>query len=115
MEKKIGEIIRIKVKERKLTAKEFSELLNTERTNVYDIFKRDSIDTSLLKKIGQILDYDFFLDFLNPETIQQIQVQNSISTKVLVEVELNKKEMMKIGFSEKIVKILKKNIKERRK
>ena len=31
-----------------------------ERTNVYNIFKRKSLDVRLLMRIGIILDYDFF-------------------------------------------------------
>ena len=31
-----------------------------ERTNVYNIFKRKSVDVRLLMRISVILDYDFF-------------------------------------------------------
>ena len=33
-----------------------------ERTNVYNIFRRKSVDARLLMKISQILEYDFFKD-----------------------------------------------------
>ena len=33
-----------------------------ERTNVYNIFKRKSLDVRLLMRISVILDYDFFKD-----------------------------------------------------
>ena len=108
MSKKIGEIIKNKVKERKLSAVEFASLLNTERTNVYDIYKRDSLDTNLLKKIGQILEYDFFQEFLEPGTIEKIKFKNALTQKVLIEIELDKDEIMKIGFKEKNIKILNK-------
>jgi hypothetical protein len=35
------------------------------RTNVYDVFTRDTIDTGLLRKISQILDHDFFSYYSN--------------------------------------------------
>ena len=38
----------------------FAQKLCCERTNVYSIFKRKSIDTALLIRICQILHYDFF-------------------------------------------------------
>lgn len=33
-----------------------------ERTNVYNIFRRKSLDARLLMRISQILEYDFFKD-----------------------------------------------------
>ena len=33
-----------------------------ERTNVYNIFRRKSVDARLLMKISQILEHDFFKD-----------------------------------------------------
>lgn len=34
--------------------------INIDSRNIYNIFKRKSIDTELLEKIGEILEYDFF-------------------------------------------------------
>lgn len=36
--------------------------INCDRTNIYKIFQRPSIDTELLARISKALDYDFFLD-----------------------------------------------------
>lgn len=55
----IGNIIRQKVKERKLTVSEFAKNINRSRTTVYDIFSRKSIDVDLLLTISEALDYDF--------------------------------------------------------
>ena len=38
----------------------FAKQLCCDRTNIYSIFKRESIDTSLLVKISTILNHDFF-------------------------------------------------------
>lgn len=38
----------------------FAEQLHCNRTNIYDIFKRKSIDTELLMRISLILNHDFF-------------------------------------------------------
>lgn len=40
----------------------FAAQLQCDRTNVYDIFRRQSIDTDLLMRISRILGHDFFLD-----------------------------------------------------
>ncbi len=34
--------------------------LHCDRTNIYKIFKRESIDTALLQRISDVLDFDFF-------------------------------------------------------
>ncbi|MCF0191794.1 MAG: XRE family transcriptional regulator [Marinilabiliaceae bacterium] len=34
--------------------------LNCDRTNIYKIFKKESIDTLLLQRISKVLNYDFF-------------------------------------------------------
>ena len=37
-----------------------AEMLHCDRTNVYDIFKREGIDTRLLERISIILNRNFF-------------------------------------------------------
>ena len=36
--------------------------INCDRTNIYKIFQRPSIDTALLSRISKALDHDFFAD-----------------------------------------------------
>ena len=38
----------------------FAQRLHCDRTNVYNIFKREGIDTILLQRIGAILNCNFF-------------------------------------------------------
>jgi DNA-binding Xre family transcriptional regulator len=45
--------------EKRISVKEFAEKLPCSRMNVYDIFKRQSINSELLQKISKILDCDF--------------------------------------------------------
>lgn len=106
MKKNIGKLIQERVKSQRLGVTEFAKLINKERSNVYDIYKRDSIDTDLLKLIGQVLDYDFFQDLLEPETINKIIIKNSISNKILVEVELPESEFKQINITERIIKVI---------
>jgi len=55
----IGSLIKQILKEKKISVKEFAEKLHCCCSNVYDIFKRQSINSDLLQKISKILDYDF--------------------------------------------------------
>lgn len=47
---------------RRYTVTWLARNLNTDRTNVYNIFNRKSVDTDLLMRIGNILQHDFFAD-----------------------------------------------------
>ncbi|MDR0754301.1 MAG: helix-turn-helix domain-containing protein [Prevotellaceae bacterium] len=63
----IGNIIRQKVNQSSLSVAEFAKRINKTRENVYDIFKRSSIDTELLSQISKVLNYDFFKHFNSKE------------------------------------------------
>ena len=56
----IGSIIKEKFDEQGLSVSWFAKELCCDRTNVYRIFKRKSIDTALLGKVSLILKHDFF-------------------------------------------------------
>ncbi|MDD4699198.1 MAG: hypothetical protein PHV07_02935 [Oscillospiraceae bacterium] len=106
MSKKIGTLIRERVKAVNMDVTEFAKLINKERSNVYDIFKRDSIDTDLLKKIGQVLDYDFFQDLLSPETIEKILITHSVSNEIFIAIKLSDADIAKVNLREKIIKTI---------
>ena len=107
MEKKIGQLIEERVKALNMDVTEFAKQINRERTNVYNIFKRGRIDTELLKKIGQVLEYDFFLHFLEPSTIEKIKLTDIIrKSKVFVELPLNEDEIVRLGLEEKVLQVI---------
>lgn len=107
MNKKIGQLIRERVDLQKMEITEFARLIGVERSNAYDIFKRESLDTKLLKKIGQVLDYDFFQDLLEEKTIQEIILKSKIESSVVyVPIKLTEEEMDKLGIKERVVKDL---------
>ncbi len=58
----IGERIREELRKDGHSIVWFAKELNCNRQNVYDIFKRRSIDTQLLHRISKILHHDFFSD-----------------------------------------------------
>lgn len=105
MKKKIGQLIQERVKAEKMEVTAFAKAINKERSNAYDIFNRDNIDIQLLKKIGQVLNYDFFQDLLAPETKQMLMMRKGVTKKVLIEIELTDDEIDFLNLEKKIVNI----------
>ncbi len=56
----IGKLIETELRRQERSVTWFARKLFCERTNVYNIFKRQSIDTETLLRISQILHHDFF-------------------------------------------------------
>jgi hypothetical protein len=102
----IGKLIRQRVDTLGMDVTVFAQRINCERSNAYHIFNRQSIDTELLKIIGQVLDYDFFQDLLLPETKEEIILKSRMSNKVFVEIELTEEEIEQFGLKEKVIKNL---------
>ncbi len=63
----IGKKIKEVLVQTRLKKTEFADLINISRTVVYDIFKRETIDTALLQKISTVLKHDFFSYYKNHE------------------------------------------------
>ncbi|WP_065219801.1 MULTISPECIES: helix-turn-helix domain-containing protein [Butyricimonas] len=56
----IGEIIRQEFEKSGLSTSQFARMINKERTLVYNLFKRQYIDTDLLFQICMVLNVDLF-------------------------------------------------------
>ena len=56
----IGSLIKKELEKQERTVSWFARKLCCDRSNVYKLFKRSTIDTDLLLRVSQILDYDFF-------------------------------------------------------
>ncbi len=56
----IGKIIKEITERKGMTKSELGRRLIMSPTNVHKIFKRETIDTGLLLKISDVLEYDFF-------------------------------------------------------
>ena len=56
----IGKLIELELRKQERSVTWFANKLYCERTNVYSIFKRESIDTALLLRISIILRHNFF-------------------------------------------------------
>lgn len=55
----IGKLIKEQLKIKRYSTAKLAEKIGCQRQNIYDIFRRKSIDTDMLVKISQELDYDF--------------------------------------------------------
>ncbi len=58
----IGMMIELELRAQERTVSWLARKLCCNRQNVYDIFRRESIDTSLLSRISAALGHDFFKD-----------------------------------------------------
>ncbi|HIW43632.1 MAG TPA: hypothetical protein H9986_01240 [Candidatus Prevotella stercoripullorum] len=58
----IGMMIELELRAQERTVSWLARKLCCNRQNVYDIFRRESIDTSLLSRISSALGHDFFKD-----------------------------------------------------
>lgn len=56
----IGSLIKEELERQERTVSWFARKLCCDRSNVYKLFKRSTIDTELLLRVSQILRYDFF-------------------------------------------------------
>ena len=95
----IGSVIKQKVLESAMSIQEFSDKINCDRTTVYDIFKRKSLDTERLIKISQVLDFDFV-----NETYYR---QNSAPQKVFVALEMDKDAFQKLDLPPDCIRYIK--------
>lgn len=56
----IGKHIAKVLDERGITKRKFAQLINMGERNLYELFKRDTIDTGKLEEISRVLNYNFF-------------------------------------------------------
>lgn len=61
----IGKKIKEVWRRSRLKGTEFATAINRDRQVIYDIFKRESIDTELLQNISKVLNHDFFSYYSN--------------------------------------------------
>lgn len=64
----IGQLIKTELEQQERTPTWLAKKINCDRTNIYRIFERESIDTALLSRISTALNRNFF------EELSQLQV-----------------------------------------
>lgn len=70
----IGELIKMELSRQERTVVWFANRLSCDRTNVYRIFSKRSLDTELLERISIVLGHNFFADIAS-------ELDNSLSNK----------------------------------
>jgi len=81
----IGSMIKQKVEESSMTKKEFADRLNCERTSVYYLFKQKNLNIDKLRKISEILNYDFVSEVYAGEDNKPAHSAKSISFVVEID------------------------------
>ena len=65
-----------------LSVSEFARRLNCHRQNVYDIFKRQNIDLSLLQRISKVLEHDFVTELYGTRQTSKITLKFAITVEI---------------------------------
>lgn len=60
----IGSCIQAELKRQERSVMWFARKLNCDRSNIYNIFQRNTIDTELLMRISIVLNHNFFIDYV---------------------------------------------------
>lgn len=60
MMKPIGILIKEELLAQERSVSWFARKIHLDRSNVYRLFQKNSVDTDLLRRISQVLDHDFF-------------------------------------------------------
>lgn len=74
----IGQLIKTELELQERTPTWLAKKINCDRTNIYRIFDRESIDTALLSRISTALNRNFFEELSQ----QQIKVSDKSATKL---------------------------------
>src|SRR5688572_21752322 len=102
----IGQKIKDVFDARNIKLTDFADKLGTVRQNVYRIFKKRHLDTGLLLKISQVLNFNFFQYYVAQEDIntnvnEQLKELKDQASEYLNQLELSKKE---IAYLRKIIR-----------
>lgn len=67
----IGTMIKEELERQERTVSWLARKLNCDRSNIYRLFQKHSVDTALLQRLSVILGRDFFQDLSNNLTIKK--------------------------------------------
>ncbi|MBP5517089.1 MAG: hypothetical protein J6X91_00275 [Bacteroidales bacterium] len=118
MKTTIGNLIEKEVRKQQWSIGKFAEAICCGRKNVYDIFKRSSIDILHLAKISEVLRHNFFedlvnnpelVDFSNPVIAREFEKKRALSQFM----EVMPRVLDKLGFNTCIVKIISSEFQEK--
>lgn len=68
---RIGQKVEARAKELRIGPTELARKIKSSKQNVYNIYKRHSIDTDLLVRLSKVLDCDFFQYYQAAEAVHE--------------------------------------------
>jgi hypothetical protein len=92
---RIGEKVEARAKELRMGPTELARKIKSTKQNVYDIYKRHSIDTALLQRLGKVLEFDFFIYFHQANAVHQPRPPYGKQKKVVSETEAELEQLQK--------------------
>jgi hypothetical protein len=98
----IGKLIEQKAKAKNIGPTALGRLLNTSPQNMYGIYRRRTIDTELLQKISEVLEYNFFSHYIN-ELPSAITASDEIKRR---DAEINELKLLTERQNEKITTLM---------
>jgi hypothetical protein len=66
---RMGQKVEARAKELRIGPTELARKIKSSKQNVYNIYKRTSIDTELLARLSKVLDYDFFQHYRSVDVV----------------------------------------------
>jgi transcriptional regulator with XRE-family HTH domain len=106
----IGNIISDVMKNKKVSKAELSRRLGVKPQSVDYLLNRQSIDTHMLYNVSNALDYDFAKFFsIEKKQTNSEQVNSDYAlrkAKILLEVELDTEDVIKLNLKDRVIKIL---------
>lgn len=67
----VGKLIKMRLDQLGMTKAEFARRINKSPQNIHDILNRESVDTKLLVKMSEVLNYNFFKAFTNGNEVEK--------------------------------------------
>lgn len=77
-----GETVKTYFEETGMSVSEFARRLNCHRQNVYDIFKRKTIDVTLLQRISKVLGHDFVSEMYGTKQSSKITLKFAVTVEI---------------------------------
>lgn len=77
-----GETVKTYFEETGMTVSEFARRLNCHRQNIYDIFKRKTIDMTLLQRISKVLGHDFVSELYGTRQSSKITLKFAVTVEI---------------------------------
>lgn len=115
----IGQKIKEVIHREKIQVNEFARRIGKSRAVVYDIFERETIDTGLLRRISNALDYDFFQHYISENStleepgLEPYKKKSPPDSQIKMQLDIQKIQLQnaqrEIEYLKKIISLLEKD------